>query len=98
MEVCPTKAIFIDAKIGAVQINERLCIGCRACLDVCHFGGICIDPKTSKPIKCDLCEGEPACVEVCPKEAIKFNRIDVLPRLRMQSITVERSEKHWGAH
>lgn len=87
MEVCPTKAIFRDAKTEAAQINEELCIGCRACLDACPFGAVFIDPKTSKPIKCDLCNGKPACVEVCPKESIKYTRIDVSPKIKMQSIS-----------
>jgi len=93
MEICPTKAIFRDLKTGAVQISEELCIGCRACLDACPFGAICIDPKTSKTIKCDLCNGNPACVEVCPKGVLEYIKLDVLPKLRMQSISVKLTKK-----
>ena len=84
MKVCPEEAIYRGEK--AVLISEEKCIGCRACIDACPFGAILIDSKTLKPIKCDLCNGNPACVTVCPKDAIKYNRIEVLPKIKMLKI------------
>jgi len=34
------------------------------------FGGLLLDPD-GKPITCDLCGGNPRCVEICPNDAIK---------------------------
>jgi Fe-S-cluster-containing dehydrogenase component len=93
MQNCPAKAINRDAKTGIVNINESLCLGCRACVDACPFGAISIDPKTSKPIKCDLCGGEPACIKVCSKKAVTYERVDVSPRLKMQAMTAKLTGK-----
>jgi Fe-S-cluster-containing hydrogenase component 2 len=30
------------------------------------------------PFKCDLCDGEPLCVQACPKEALKFHPKHIL--------------------
>lgn len=34
-------------------------------------GGLLFDPQ-GNPIICDLCDGSPRCVEVCPNDAIKI--------------------------
>ncbi|MBI2862502.1 MAG: 4Fe-4S binding protein, partial [Chloroflexi bacterium] len=50
------------------------CIGCWSCLAACPYGAISQETRVDKPVvyKCDLCEdwGEPACVKVCPNEAL----------------------------
>jgi ferredoxin len=30
------------------------------------------DPDRNKVTKCNLCDGEPACVEACPTDAIEY--------------------------
>ena len=40
------------------------------CVTACVYGGIAIDPRTKKAIKCDLCNGDPACVKACDYGAI----------------------------
>ena len=42
------------------------------CLHACLFGTINYVQETGKVQKCDLCGGEPACVEACPPAAITF--------------------------
>lgn len=74
---CPTGAIFQDDDSGAVLVNEDLCIGCHSCAIACPFG-IPRYSKESKLQKCNLCVEriqhglEPACVRICPVNALKF--------------------------
>ncbi len=72
MKACPTGAIRRDG--GMVIVEERLCIGCKACLTACPWGIPWLNPKTNKISKCDLCRtlslGIPACVSMCPTRAL----------------------------
>jgi Fe-S-cluster-containing hydrogenase component 2 len=71
-KVCPTDAIHRDRISGAMVTDRNRCIGCRACLFACPFGGTSVDPWERIVIRCDLCDGEPRCAEVCPHGAITF--------------------------
>jgi len=42
------------------------------CVTACIYGGIEIDPRTLKAVKCDLCEGNPACMKACEYGAISL--------------------------
>jgi Fe-S-cluster-containing hydrogenase component 2 len=53
-------------------INYDRCIGCRTCVAVCPFGAARYDAVRNRPIKCELCDGDPQCVKMCPTEAMKF--------------------------
>lgn len=75
--ICPTGALKKLNKEDPVVVNQKLCIGCKHCQIVCHFGV----PKFSdsgKVYKCDLCVERlnkdilPACVEACPTGALEF--------------------------
>lgn len=70
--VCPTHAIYRDQQTGAMLVKEEACIGCRMCINVCPFGGSSINPDTGEVIKCDLCGGEPKCVEFCSTQALEY--------------------------
>jgi len=76
MELCPVKAIYRNPETGAVLVNQEKCIGCRRCVFVCPFGGIAVDPHKEYAVKCTLCEGEPKCVEFCPKDVLQYIRSD----------------------
>ncbi|MFQ5820926.1 MAG: 4Fe-4S dicluster domain-containing protein [Candidatus Heimdallarchaeota archaeon] len=71
-EVCPTGAIQRDAKTGAVLISEEICIGCKVCMVACPFWAIAVDLENGVLVKCDLCEGDPECIKLCPREAIIY--------------------------
>jgi len=70
--VCPTHAIYRDPQTGAMLINGEVCIGCRMCITACPFGAPSVCPDTRKTIKCDLCLGEPQCVEFCETKALQY--------------------------
>ena len=59
---CPSNAIFLDTTTGAMLVNESRCVGCQMCIATCPFGAASLDPDIRKMIKCNLCEGNPACV------------------------------------
>lgn len=81
MQVCTEGAI--TRKDHAVVIDDNKCIGCKSCMEACPFGAINMMPlagtrqadQREKLVanKCDLCvdiKNGPACVRVCPTEAL----------------------------
>ncbi len=84
LEACPTEAIRRREKDGLVYIIESLCVGCKACIMACPWHIPQWNAETGKAIKCDLCmdridQGlEPACVSVCPTDALSFGRPEEL--------------------
>lgn len=69
---CPTKARRRDVKTGAVVTDDTVCVGCESCIYACPYAAPRVHPLTRKTITCDLCEGEPQCVSVCPPGALAF--------------------------
>jgi Fe-S-cluster-containing dehydrogenase component len=82
-EVCPVRALTKDETTGIVELNENRCIGCKECMWACPFGAIAIDIEKGKPIKCDLCGGDPGCVKACLPGALEYSRVD-RPTTRMR--------------
>lgn len=82
--VCPTKAMNRFSQGFPVLLDEKRCIGCRACLVVCPFGAISMSVQGGTVSKCDLCvrrqaEGlQPACAAGCPTKAITFTNSDAV--------------------
>ncbi|MEM1586487.1 MAG: 4Fe-4S dicluster domain-containing protein [Candidatus Bathyarchaeia archaeon] len=71
VRACPRDAIKQSEKGGILLIDESKCDGCVLCVQACPYGGMMIDPYKGVAIACDLCNGEPKCVEFCPEEALK---------------------------
>lgn len=68
---------------GPVHYDPSRCIGCRYCMVACPFEVLTYEydrTLTPRVRKCELCrdrtrEGElPACVEICPVEALTYGR------------------------
>ena len=72
---CPTAAMF-QRRDGIVDFDKRICIGCKACIAACPYDAIFINPDDHAAEKCNFCAHridrglEPACVVVCPTQAI----------------------------
>ena len=80
-EICPTKALFVRDN-GIVDFDSQRCIGCKSCMQACPYDAIYIDPNTDTAAKCNFCAHrvevslEPACVIVCPTQAIIAGDMD----------------------
>jgi Fe-S-cluster-containing dehydrogenase component len=66
MQACTAEAMSRDERTGAVVIDDDACTLCHECVEACPYGAINIAPD-GEVLKCDLCDGEPACVEFCSR-------------------------------
>jgi Fe-S-cluster-containing dehydrogenase component len=84
VSACIVTALTKDPK-GPVLYDPWKCIGCRYCMIACPFqipAYEYFNATTPKVVKCDLCAektlseegGLPACVEMCPVDALTFGR------------------------
>jgi Fe-S-cluster-containing dehydrogenase component/formate-dependent nitrite reductase membrane component NrfD len=80
-EICPTSALYRRPD-GIVDFDNRRCIGCKACMQACPYDALYIDPSHNTAAKCNFCAHrvemslEPACVIVCPTQAILAGDLD----------------------
>jgi carbon-monoxide dehydrogenase iron sulfur subunit len=89
VKACPEKALSQAEGTGVIMVNEKKCKGCDWCVQACEHGGIEIHPETGVAIACDLCGGEPKCVEFCPEEALDMVTTDEEAEKRMNE-TIEK--------
>ena len=81
VEICPTSALF-KRDDGIVDFDTDRCIGCKACMQGCPYDALYIDPGDHTAQKCNYCVHrvevglEPACVVVCPVQAIIAGDLD----------------------
>jgi Fe-S-cluster-containing dehydrogenase component/formate-dependent nitrite reductase membrane component NrfD len=79
--ICPTVALYRRAD-GIVDFDGARCIGCKSCMQACPYDALYIDPDTGTAAKCHYCAHrvevglEPACVIVCPEQAIIAGDLD----------------------
>lgn len=79
VKACPTEALSIDKKTGAIIIDHELCIMCEACVVACEHNGIRVrEDKDGNPSigVCDLCDGDPQCAKYCRHGAIIVENIE----------------------
>ncbi|HHV37892.1 MAG TPA: 4Fe-4S dicluster domain-containing protein [Tepidimicrobium sp.] len=76
MTVCTVGAITKDPKTGVVKVDDEKCIGCKMCVSACPFGNMTYSSRHEGVVKCDLCDGEPQCVKLCPSDAIEYKELD----------------------
>jgi len=86
---------FTKEENGTVLWDSDKCIGCRYCMVACPFQipafefDIAIHPNI---VKCDFCfdrtkEGQlPACIEICPVEALTYGKLYELHKLAHDKI------------
>src|SRR5215510_10247323 len=101
--VCPTAAMYARPD-GIVDFDKSICIGCKACIAACPYDAIFINPEDHAAEKCNFCAHridiglEPACVIVCPTEAILIGDLNdptskVAQVVGRTPVTVRRPEK-----
>jgi anaerobic dimethyl sulfoxide reductase subunit B (iron-sulfur subunit) len=85
IDACPTEAITKRPEDGIVVVDQDKCNGCEACAEACPFGVIHFGQDGIMQ-KCDLCLDrlalgkQPACIETCPSEALRFGTLEELSR------------------
>lgn len=100
---CPTAAMY-RREDGIVDFDKRVCIGCKACIAACPYDAIFINPEDHSAEKCNFCAHrldlglEPACVVVCPTEAILVGDVNdpmskVASVVQRNPVNVRRPEK-----
>lgn len=67
---CAEGALRQDPVTRAITVSPERCTGCGKCADACPFGAVFFHPVTRKPLICDLCGGEPQCIERCATGAL----------------------------
>lgn len=76
---CPVEAQSYYPQ-GFVVTNQERCIGCKACVLACPYGVVNEDKISGTAKKCHFCFDrvlnslEPACVKVCPTDALTFGK------------------------
>jgi phenylglyoxylate dehydrogenase beta subunit len=45
-------------------------VNCQLCTLACPYGGITYNTLTDQVMKCNFCDGDPACVKACPRGAL----------------------------
>jgi Fe-S-cluster-containing dehydrogenase component len=100
---CPTQAMY-QRDDGIVDFDKNICIGCKACIAACPYDAIFINPQDNSAEKCNLCAHrldvglEPACVTVCPTQAILVGDLndpssEVARIVANEPVAVRRPEK-----
>ncbi|HEV2440405.1 MAG TPA: 4Fe-4S dicluster domain-containing protein [bacterium] len=100
---CPTSAMYRRPD-GIVDFDKSICIGCKACIAACPYDAIFINPDDHAAEKCNFCAHrldvglEPACVIVCPTEAILVGDLEdpaskVAQIVRADPVRVRKPEK-----
>ena len=98
---CPTGAMFTRPD-GIVDFDKDACIGCKACMAACPYDAIFINPEDHSAEKCNFCAHridaglEPACVVVCPTQAILVGQAGDSPAASIvarEPVAVRRPEK-----
>ena len=69
LKVCPHGAIVRDERLNIPVVLEENCRKCGLCVNYCPLQVIVKDEQ-GKACKCDLCGGDPLCVQVCPTGAL----------------------------
>ncbi len=81
---CPKDAISWQDDWGRVVIDYDRCVSCQMCVAACPFGAIGFDKAREVVFKCDLCNGQPQCVNFCEPGALKFAYADRIPYPRIR--------------
>lgn len=64
---CPTNALSVDAKTGAVLVENEACTACGVCIDACPGKVPHLHPNRNHIIICNLCGGHPECAKICER-------------------------------
>jgi Fe-S-cluster-containing dehydrogenase component/formate-dependent nitrite reductase membrane component NrfD len=93
--ICPTNALYRRSD-GIIDFDNQRCIGCKSCMQACPYDALYIDPNLNTAAKCNFCAHrveanlEPACVIVCPTQAILAGDLDDPASLVSQTVATKK--------
>jgi carbon-monoxide dehydrogenase iron sulfur subunit len=90
--VCPVDAISRESDTGIVRIDVDRCVGCERCKWACSLSPETIKIHSNKAILCDLCDGKPACVEVCQPKALQYVTATLAVNRKKQELAKKRAK------
>ena len=90
---CPKNALYKDEKTGVIQVHEDKCDGCAWCIETCGFGAITLHPTKKTVVICDLCGGDPKCIQYCPTNALMFLTPEEISQKARKKLTNGLAEK-----
>ena len=85
MAVCPVEALTRDPLTSAVVVDAQACLSCGMCIIACPYGYMNLDDSSRRATKCDLCGGDPRCVQMCMAGALHFDSIQSLVERRKEN-------------
>ena len=77
VESCPSGALTRDPETGVIHVDDMSCNGCETCVDACPVGAISYDRTREVAFKCDLCGGDPKCVQFCSRGTLTLKDTDI---------------------
>lgn len=98
--VCPVDAIKKRAD-GAVLVDTKKCIGCRACFEACPFD-VPQFGADGHMQKCDMCltlgSGDvlPPCVRTCPTHALELKKMSPEEKKEREALLAAELKKITG--
>jgi len=81
VRACPSKALTQEEQSGLIGVDEDRCTGCGWCIEACEFGAIALPVDRKHVIICDLCDGDPRCIEMCPPEALSLKNAEEMAQV-----------------
>ncbi len=102
MRACAAGAISKNALDGIVTVDRERCTGCQECVRACPYGVMSFDPRTQHADKCTLSAERrtaglpPACVSVCPTNALSWGLVEELRVKARAAGRGERNVDHFG--
>ncbi|MEM3056523.1 MAG: 4Fe-4S dicluster domain-containing protein [Candidatus Bathyarchaeia archaeon] len=79
VNACPSGALSVDAETGAVRVDASRCTSCGVCITACPGRVPHLHPRKDHIVICDLCDGDPRCVEACRMG--RWNALRAVPRV-----------------
>jgi len=78
---CPADALSVSEETQTIVVTAEKCLrisegsDCTVCADECPGSTVRFHPTENIPMFCDLCDGDPECVKVCPSATVTLNGV-----------------------